>query len=713
MLNTFKQIGLSLLVMLLAACGAEDAPSQALTPGAQSATEAVGSVMVQKGPVANATVMVKSYEGQDVVKATTNANGQYKVDSNQPGVFIAEARDTAGKAYYSVGQSANMNITHLGDYLLRQWFQARGQDVESVFASGASASSLPNVQELNVLANQIVAIPAYTMQKKPTELFGGQMTPSLAKILQETSIEGNSLIRINLADVNFNGRYNLETPKSKRGVVIFEGSEETSSDNVPLVKGPIAASVSSVNAAGLLSTNSRLLRAVDTPMVGATSGGSNEHWMNDNWVHIKDKKLSELVIPGTHDSGTYLLDSGINVAKTQTTSIGDQLKDGIRYFDLRVKEVEHRGCADPSTMWIYHGTFTSYRLQTVLDELKTFVERPENKKELIILDFQDLKAQDYVKIRPDAYLPDKGGVGVFLGMVQEKLGAYLINNESADWKSKKISELVSAEKRILVLVPNGIFNRAKNNDFDQCSGKKINAGNFYSRGADLLSLYDEDHAAEAADLQRYTLDSQINQKQSRAAGLEDRFKNYKTFASTGSLRVLQIVSRPLNTWYVSAGWPTTSSGYPNDLLTYATTRINGPLNYKNGKAYPDTAFVTWPNTQKFPSTDELPTFEGDYKDYLAASACMEGWLGKRLRMGIEGNSNDWNSPNIIIVDNYEPRRAKAGSEFDWVLPDSVNGRWVKGFSGSYVDMIVELNKIPKGGNRLANVKDMQDGQCLQ
>lgn len=51
-----------------------------------------------------------------------------------------------------------------------------------------------------------------------------------------------------------------------------------------------------------------------------------------------NKRLSEMTIPGTHDSGTYTLGDGPvdSAAKCQTQSIAEQLNNGIRYLDIRL-----------------------------------------------------------------------------------------------------------------------------------------------------------------------------------------------------------------------------------------------------------------------------------------------------------------------------------------------------------------------------------------
>ena len=48
--------------------------------------------------------------------------------------------------------------------------------------------------------------------------------------------------------------------------------------------------------------------------------------------------LSQVNIPGTHDSATSKCPPLIEFsARTQSLTIGDQLRAGIRFFDMRVK----------------------------------------------------------------------------------------------------------------------------------------------------------------------------------------------------------------------------------------------------------------------------------------------------------------------------------------------------------------------------------------
>ncbi|MDO4364395.1 MAG: phosphatidylinositol diacylglycerol-lyase, partial [Clostridia bacterium] len=72
------------------------------------------------------------------------------------------------------------------------------------------------------------------------------------------------------------------------------------------------------------STNSLLTTAV-----------SGNNWMSG----IKDDTaISDISMPGTHDSGTQNVDLPI-WSKTQSLSISEQLNIGVRYFDLRLEHV--------------------------------------------------------------------------------------------------------------------------------------------------------------------------------------------------------------------------------------------------------------------------------------------------------------------------------------------------------------------------------------
>jgi hypothetical protein len=106
------------------------------------------------------------------------------------------------------------------------------------------------------------------------------------------------------------------------------------------------------------------------------------------------------MIPGTHDSGTYAIDSSSPMspdapeiltllndiyaslvarwAKTQNFDINKQLNAEIRYFDLRVAQNNH------SEFYIVHGKY-SIPVVSLLDAVASFSDK--NPYEIIILDF--------------------------------------------------------------------------------------------------------------------------------------------------------------------------------------------------------------------------------------------------------------------------------------------------------------------------------------
>lgn len=696
-LCSWQAILVATIVLMVSACGSSDDVNKSAA-SAETAGTILGSVIGQQGPVVDAVVIVKASDGREVGKATTNTQGEYRISSGQTGPFMGEAKDSSGKAWYGISQNANMHITHLGDFLIRLWYRAKGLDVSSVFSGLNASSPIPIEQELTVAANQILSVPANAFGKGSVDLFGNELTPTLTKILQGTRIESEDTIRINVPEIKFNGAYKIKTRLSEQGDVVYEGSEETESANVPLTKGSIDANVGSIKSSG---SAKRQLK---------TAGAdSNEHWMKDNWDFIKDKKFGELVIPGTHDSGTYQLKwgTGGDTAKTQTNSIGDQLKDGIRYFDLRVREASHWGCADPSVWWIYH-TWDSYRLQVALDEIKAFLSKPDNDQEVIVLDFQDTKV----------IYDDERARDVLLGMIQDKLGPYLAKNGGdLSWQNYTMTDLTKKNNRVIVLLENFLYTKISKPDFKPgCGVGKIDSGNFSNRTTEMVSAYDEDYAKTYHQM-KYLISSELDQaymssnlwkiqeknyqerydiyirqvvKGGMDKGLynltfpdsallasqpdgpyefqskiERRVDKYKAFQKSNRLRVLQLVSRPSNSWYAAA---TAAPFAGDDLLTYATREINAPLNFM-------------------------------------ASGCEEGWMGKRLRMGVEADPTKWNAPNIIIADNYKASQ--------WVLPDYQNGKWVKGQKGRYVDLAITLNKIKRDPSRLGGVTDFADGQCLQ
>ncbi|MBQ4838551.1 MULTISPECIES: phosphatidylinositol-specific phospholipase C [Pseudoalteromonas] len=102
---------------------------------------------------------------------------------------------------------------------------------------------------------------------------------------------------------------------------------------------------------------------------------STKNWMSTLSNNLTLDKIS---MPGTHDSGTQKAPPG--GARTQNFDISTQLKDGIRFLDIRVKTNGNK--QDPLN--IYHSySDCDLTFGTVLKECKSFLS--ENTDETIVM----------------------------------------------------------------------------------------------------------------------------------------------------------------------------------------------------------------------------------------------------------------------------------------------------------------------------------------
>jgi hypothetical protein len=126
-------------------------------------------------------------------------------------------------------------------------------------------------------------------------------------------------------------------------------------------------------------------------------------WMEINWKSIKNRRLNDLFIPGTHQSGAFKYNFGITPScgtmkninphilnfftfgltsfitnkwlVTQTLSITEQLNAGIRYLEFKIIYVNGE--------FYLHYTWISQSLLSALNELIMFMDN--NPYEMVIL----------------------------------------------------------------------------------------------------------------------------------------------------------------------------------------------------------------------------------------------------------------------------------------------------------------------------------------
>lgn len=72
-----------------------------------------------------------------------------------------------------------------------------------------------------------------------------------------------------------------------------------------------------------------------------------QNYSGENWMKgiSEQKLLSEINIPGTHDSGTKNIEKEVGKYQCQNLSISGQMKIGVRYFDIRCTPRKDKGDA--------------------------------------------------------------------------------------------------------------------------------------------------------------------------------------------------------------------------------------------------------------------------------------------------------------------------------------------------------------------------------
>ena len=151
------------------------------------------------------------------------------------------------------------------------------------------------------------------------------------------------------------------------------------------------------------------------------------NWMTKLPVNLQEKPIRLLSIPGSHDSGCFYLDKNSSIAPdegstvktlaklfggcakniiykwsiTQDLHIYEQLKMGIRYFDLRVAYNEAT-----KKFYVVHGLY-GLTYSALFEEFKKFLQ--QHPKEVLILDFNhlyDFKAEqnkEFMKLIEESF----------------------------------------------------------------------------------------------------------------------------------------------------------------------------------------------------------------------------------------------------------------------------------------------------------------------
>lgn len=151
----------------------------------------------------------------------------------------------------------------------------------------------------------------------------------------------------------------------------------------------------------------------DDMTVQPSSPGPLDKWMELLPPEVtKHVELKKLIIPGSHDSATFDLDTEGGRAgdfsadigipddkmekwfKTQHMDFTEQLNNGIRYFDLRIIKR-----SDTGSIHFVHGLHSRKTVAEYLKDFRKFLD--EHQKEVVILDFNhiyQMSKQDHVSL---------------------------------------------------------------------------------------------------------------------------------------------------------------------------------------------------------------------------------------------------------------------------------------------------------------------------
>lgn len=150
----------------------------------------------------------------------------------------------------------------------------------------------------------------------------------------------------------------------------------------------------------------------------------------DNWMsYIKDEvKITELVIPGAHNAGSYGMKK---LAECQKDNIFTQFKYGIRQFCLRLSE------AKDGTIFLAHGITKGDLFENALKDIKRILD--EYPTEILLLDIREYQPQKFGPITLK-YKADKVKVNALLDR-------YLNTKENAYCDFENISEVTVGDIR--------------------------------------------------------------------------------------------------------------------------------------------------------------------------------------------------------------------------------------------------------------------------
>ncbi len=207
-------------------------------------------------------------------------------------------------------------------------------------------------------------------------------------------------------------------------------------------------------------------------MIACSSNNTlNSTWMADNQKSLGNKKLNQLIIPGSHFSNAYGLSNNkqlivcngetfkdnmsnnaklaslingnssisqeefVNYLNTQNNNITGQLNNGVRYLELQI-------CLQNANYYTSNYYLTD-SLDSIIKQIKDFID--DNPKELIIIDLDN-------NIRSDYGYMTENDINILHNYLQMQFGSYLTPRQN--WQNLTLEDIWATKHRIILLSAN-------------------------------------------------------------------------------------------------------------------------------------------------------------------------------------------------------------------------------------------------------------------
>jgi hypothetical protein len=169
-------------------------------------------------------------------------------------------------------------------------------------------------------------------------------------------------------------------------------------------------------------------------------------WMTrlyDSKPQFRDQKLGHIVIPGTHDSGSFSPHM-TSIPRTQDRNLGEQLEDGIRYFDLRILmtfPAEEWFFLKKNTFYLVHNMTSAIdlELEPQLDAIAKFAAA--HPKEIIILNMNSFAGAGTVLNKETREAIEKRRLGDLISLVDTKLGRRIFRYDQHRLSHPNLSQI--------------------------------------------------------------------------------------------------------------------------------------------------------------------------------------------------------------------------------------------------------------------------------